>query len=380
MRGRYRLFVYLLIVGLALPAVLAGAESYLESAKLVVEDGKFIYDQNKVGLNTATPQFSWDLHVPSENTDTVGLRITATGLWQTAGHLNRLEFRNGDSDVASPPGHQFVRVGMTSEGVNGTNSALYFSTQATGRMHIRYDGNVGIGVSQPQAALEIVRPDNQIAMIQAVGVNQGTGLLYLGRNESRGGGIIYNGDDNPNLLGSGDDVVFFRRNNGTDTNVFWYRYNNSTVHFVQAIDNGSDRRWKTDIRPLDDPLNRVLALQGVTYRYDVARFPHKGFSDRPQIGLIAQNVAAVFPELVFTDSEGFYQLTYDPLVSVLTEALKEQSRLLSEAEARASRLRERAESNRQRIQEQLKRLEALETMNFNKKAQVTSSIQTKEAL
>ncbi len=45
-----------------------------------------------------------------------------------------------------------------------------------------------------------------------------------------------------------------------------------------------------------------------------------------QIGLIAQEVEKVLPELVSTDSEGYKSIAYGKLTAVLVEAIKEQQR------------------------------------------------------
>lgn len=80
---------------------------------------------------------------------------------------------------------------------------------------------------------------------------------------------------------------------------------------------GSDVRWKSDIAPLKDALAKVTQLRGVTYRWnDAAR------GAGMQIGLIAQEVEPLFPELVSTDSEGYKSVAYAQMVAPLIEAVK----------------------------------------------------------
>ena len=61
--------------------------------------------------------------------------------------------------------------------------------------------------------------------------------MYVGQSSSYGGGFAYNGDNSPGAFASesGDDFTFFRRNNGSDSRVMKYRYNDSTVHFFGRI-------------------------------------------------------------------------------------------------------------------------------------------------
>ena len=80
---------------------------------------------------------------------------------------------------------------------------------------------------------------------------------------------------------------------------------------------GSDERWKTGIRTIEKPLEKVQQLRGVTYEW-------KDSGDRTY-GLIAQEVEKVLPELVDTDEEGYKGVGYQNMVSVLIEeSVKEQ--------------------------------------------------------
>ncbi len=62
------------------------------------------------------------------------------------------------------------------------------------------------------------------------------------------------------------------------------------------------------------------------YNWDRKKWPQKKFSEAKQIGLIAQDVETVVPEVVNTDNEGYKSLSYDKLTAVLIEAVKEQQK------------------------------------------------------
>ncbi len=85
----------------------------------------------------------------------------------------------------------------------------------------------------------------------------------------------------------------------------------------------SDKRWKKDIEPLENSLEKVSSLQGVNYKWDIEKYPEMGFDDKPQIGLIAQEVEQVIPELVMTNNEGYKGVSYGNMTAVLVEAVKE---------------------------------------------------------
>ena len=80
---------------------------------------------------------------------------------------------------------------------------------------------------------------------------------------------------------------------------------------------GSDERWKDNIQTIDNPLEKVQQLRGVTYEW-------KDSGERTY-GLIAQEVEKVLPELVNTDEDGYKGVGYQNMVSILIEeSVKEQ--------------------------------------------------------
>lgn len=93
----------------------------------------------------------------------------------------------------------------------------------------------------------------------------------------------------------------------------------------------SDQRLKTDINPIEGALSKVMAIGGYTYKANevAAELGVSNFDN--QIGLLAQEVEAVMPELV-TESAlaGYKTIRYDKVVSVLVEAIKEQQRMIED--------------------------------------------------
>ena len=90
-----------------------------------------------------------------------------------------------------------------------------------------------------------------------------------------------------------------------------------------AITACSDIRFKKDISPLLHSLDNVLKLQGVNYFWKSKEFPDRYFNDKKQIGLIAQEVEKIYPELVLTDVDGYKSVDYSKLTPILVEAIKE---------------------------------------------------------
>jgi hypothetical protein len=79
----------------------------------------------------------------------------------------------------------------------------------------------------------------------------------------------------------------------------------------------SDARWKENIEPIDNALNLVTQLRGVSYEWiDASR------GEGRQLGVIAQEVEQVFPEVVHTNSQGYKSVEYSKLVAPIIESVK----------------------------------------------------------
>lgn len=92
----------------------------------------------------------------------------------------------------------------------------------------------------------------------------------------------------------------------------------------------SDARLKQNIRPLSSALTTVQALHGVRYTFRQAEFRDRHLPSGEQIGVLAQELEQVLPELVSTDAQGYKSVNYAQLTPVLIEALKEQQRQIED--------------------------------------------------
>lgn len=98
----------------------------------------------------------------------------------------------------------------------------------------------------------------------------------------------------------------------------------------------SDSRLKTAVVPLAGVLEKVESLQAISYQWNETA-KRMGYDPaRPQIGVIAQEVEAVFPELVTLGANGYRSVDYGRLSAVLLEAIKE---LKAQSEALKARVK-----------------------------------------
>lgn len=85
----------------------------------------------------------------------------------------------------------------------------------------------------------------------------------------------------------------------------------------------SDKRFKKNIKNLNESLDKITQLRGVSYDWRKSEFPDRNFSDEKQVGFIAQEVEKVFPEVVTEDKDGFRAVQYSNLIAPVVEAIKE---------------------------------------------------------
>ena len=96
----------------------------------------------------------------------------------------------------------------------------------------------------------------------------------------------------------------------------------------------SDARLKTNVVAIDGALDKVEAIRGVTYDWN-EKGQELGLGTEHQVGVIAQEIEAVLPQLVVDSAhEGFKTVKYDKLTALLIEAVKELSAKVKTLEAR----------------------------------------------
>lgn len=132
--------------------------------------------------------------------------------------------------------------------------------------------------------------------------NNGWGIFWAGDTNAQ---YSYFSSTNPNecvFVGAGNTRASIDLDNGN-------------AYFQGNVTAASDIRLKSKIRPIDGALSIVAALSGKRYIKD----------DVEQVGLIAQEVETVLPEVVTTagDEEGIKSVSYSNIVAVLVEAIKE---------------------------------------------------------
>ncbi|MFZ5939747.1 MAG: tail fiber domain-containing protein [Bacteroidota bacterium] len=107
----------------------------------------------------------------------------------------------------------------------------------------------------------------------------------------------------------------------------------------------SDARLKNDLREIQNSLDKVLKMKGYTFSWSGET------NGRRDAGLIAQEVAEIFPEAVFVNpSDGLYGINYSRFPALFVEAFREQQTIIDEQATEISRQDEEIEELKQRLE------------------------------
>ena len=101
---------------------------------------------------------------------------------------------------------------------------------------------------------------------------------------------------------------------------------------------GSDKRFKNNVETFSGGLDKVKLLRGVYFDWNREEFPERRFKAGRQVGVIAQEVEAVVPELVFSDHEGYKAVDYSKFTPILIEAIKEQQQQINKQQEQINML------------------------------------------
>jgi hypothetical protein len=323
------------------------------------------------------------------------------------------------SEIFSIKGGDFLGTGIPTTRISskatqnwsgtGLGSSLIFSTTEndnvglTDRMIIDQNGNVGIGITFSPTHLLHVGLSNTGAKNVRFQAYSGIGprMLYVKDNgEVRDTVFPVSTSDSPLKQGYDIRVVGDRINldqqidsietinvfgdelniNATGTQNVNFNIENGKVNITSSIPTNlafqvtgriksnaitevSDERLKKDIESLKDALYLVTQLRGVSYRWK-----KDTLNSAKEIGLIAQEVEKVIPELVDTDEKGYKSVQYSHLVAYLVEAIKEQQKIISQSQKQIEKLSNalgEVEKLREGLEALMQRVVELESIQYN---------------
>ena len=271
----------------------------------------------------------------------MALYFNTTGWSNTAaGHFAMVENTTGTANVA---------IGSAALYSNGSGS----NNVALGGQALYWNGTGSSNTAVGSAAGTGYRTDlNNTTAIGANAQVDASNALVLGSIN----GI--NGANADTMVGIGTT---------TPSNIFTIGQNKGHA-IADGWDTYSSRRWKTNIHPLTDALSKVEQLRGVSY--DLKQ------SGKHEIGVIAEEVGAIVPEVVTFESNGkdARGVDYSRLTALLIEAVKQQQKQISNQQRQIRE--QRAAMRRELEQIKLQQHQILQLANNLEALQATTSTAT----
>jgi hypothetical protein len=201
------------------------------------------------------------------------------------------------------------------------------------KMRITSSGNVGIGATSPVRALQVGNFSGNPEICIGSGTTGVGGLTFgdgAGGNDPWRGFIQYNHATDAMLIGTSNAGWLTLTNGGAlGLNV---NPTNTAGRFEASNDivaySSSDKRWKTNIKNIDSPLDKISQINGVEFDWieDEPVHGNKGHD----IGVIAQEIENILPDAVQTRESGMKAVKYEKVIPLLIEAIKEQQKQIEE--------------------------------------------------
>jgi hypothetical protein len=275
-----------------------------------------------VGIGSTSPAYKLDVNG--------GAADTTLGVQTTGQNPVRLRLKNEERDfiLTNNPGDDLL-----SFNYDGNNRLQFNTTNQWFN-----SGNVGINTTSPAARLDVAGNGRFISTAsyvleinQNIANNDFADAIFISNTQSGQRvqfGMSTNDSDGQHhrvslraYKGSGIFEGVFgivMRQASTSTHVQRLTLSAAGTLTVDGdVVAYSDRRTKENIKTIENSLDKVLSLRGVSYnRIDE--------NDKaPKIGVIAQEVQEILPEVVFKQEDGMLGVAYGNIVGVLIEAIKE---------------------------------------------------------
>jgi len=289
-----------------LNTTIASLKTAIESIPNWTKNGTSVYyNDGNVGIGTSSPTE----------------KLQVNGNLLVNGNITSLN--TGQKIVAYPTlsagNPDYTWSGQTTTGMFlPASGQIGFSTGGSEKVRIDGNGNVGIGIINPTSKLHIETPGSSspiklmdIYTSSFGNVTNSENSYYLKIGESSGTIMI--------VKGSGKVGI------GTASPSYTLHVNGS-VAGTSAYNNLSDGRYKENIQPIPNALDKIEKLRGVTYTWKQKENKELNLKEGRDLGFIGQEVEKILPEAVSEDDKGILSLAYSNIIPVIVEAIKELKR------------------------------------------------------
>ncbi|HWY10895.1 MAG TPA: tail fiber domain-containing protein [Bacteroidia bacterium] len=197
---------------------------------------------------------------------------------------------------------------------NPGSNVIGFSTGGTERMRVTSSGNLLVGSTTDNGnRVQITGSSNQSALLNTTSQTSDYGYCQI------------------NQVNRSLTKAYSVYSSATGTNTENFFVNGSGDAWGKSWTSWSDKTLKENIDSLPNALNLVKQLKGVKYNFKssvVGPGPIK-----TEIGLIAQDVESIVPEVVNTSDKGIKGIMYQNLVPLLIESIKAHDKQITQLQS-----------------------------------------------
>jgi len=299
-----------------------------------------IFVGNSVGYANTTGSANIFMGDEAGISNTTGSGNVFMGDW--AGYTNDIGafnvFIGADAGLANSDGQENVFIGTSAGEDNQDGDYNVFLGTLSGNSNTSGLGNVFLGqeagMSNMGGSLNIA-----IGALSGNSNTAGSNNVFLGFSA----GLNETGSNKLYIDNSGaswDQALIYGE---FDFDYLSFYADMDVAGTVYALDVvlPSDLKWKKNISGYEAALPKILDLNPVSFDWRVEEFPNKKFPNGNQIGLIAQELEKVFPELVQETRKGDKAVNYSKLTVVLLEAIQEQQLMIEELNRRIEELEQK---------------------------------------
>jgi len=264
------------------------AENYIVSSSVTFMTSSFRSGSTISGDTPAddTHQFTGSLFISGSGTDIT----TAGNVSITSGSFAYVSGSTLESNLL-----------IASNGDLTLDSSGDIILDADGTDIILKDGGTSFGSFKRASSDFIIKAETADKDILFKGTDDSSTITALTLDMSEGGNAQFLGNISGSQIEASGDVIAF---------------------------GSSDKRLKDNITPIENPLEKMDKIGGYTFDWNEKQDAYKGHD----VGVIAQEIEEVLPELVTTRDTGYKAVKYEKIVPLLIESIKENTKKIKELE------------------------------------------------
>ena len=181
------------------------------------------------------------------------------------------------------------------------NSSGDIILDADGTDVILKDGGTSFGSFKRASSDFIIKAETADKDILFKGTDDSTTITALQLDMSAGGNAQFLGNISGSQIEASGDVIAF---------------------------GSSDRNLKDNIQPIENPLEKMDKIGGYTFVWNNKQSTYQG----KDVGVVAQEIQEVLPEIVSGRANGYLGVKYEKIVPLLIESIKENTKKIKELE------------------------------------------------